>query len=131
MKTEIKITELMPVNSENLNSANESIRTFVAKRKLVIEGSLPVLVPVVFPSHKAEKKYRRMMAGVIHHTTMRNANVFLNFHNKLTGEEKSKIDYSPKEKAIKKSKADWKESLKKMLEMKQAYRTEKGDFYKS
>lgn len=131
MKTNTTHKEQIEITSENLCMAKVSIQEMVTKRKLVINGEISVLVPVTFPSTNKKKEFRKSLERVINHPTMRNTNLYLHKLSKLNGETISKIEYSEKEKAIKLARKEWREHVKKGWELRDKYKTEKGDFYKS
>ena len=121
---------LIEISKETLQEAKSRIQEMVNSRKLVINGTISETVPVVYPSQNKKKEFRRILSSVIHHPTMKNANVFLHKLSKYTGESQAKVDYSAKEKEIRKSREEWKEALKKALELQAKYKETKGNFYK-
>ena len=131
METTTQTIQLIQISAENLQKAKTSVEEMATRRKLVINGTISTLVPVVYPSYNKQKEFRKALARVIMHPTMKSTNIYLHKLHKLSGEEQAEVDYSPKEKAIKKARKEWKESLAIMFAKKEAYQMEKGDFYKS
>ncbi len=123
--------EQIEITSENLTIAKSRIQEMATSKKLCIEGTISTLVPIAYPSNNKKKEFRAALSRVINHPTMRSCNIYLHKLSKLNGEEMAKVEYSPKEKAIKAARKEWREVLAKSWELRDKYKEEKGDFYKS
>lgn len=83
-------------------------------------------------SLRKRKVMRRYMYKIEHHATLDVVNKFLHFFykNVLKSDERVKVLKSNKEQQIIKARLEFKAALKVLLEKREAYKTEKGDFYK-
>jgi hypothetical protein len=127
----METTKQIEINSENLAIAKSRIQEMAISKKLDIVGEISTLVPVTYPSKSKMKEFRSALNKVISYPGMRNANIFLHKLSKLNGEDNAKIEYSEKEKAIKVARKEWRENVKKGWELRDKYKLEKGNFYKS
>lgn len=129
MKT-VNIKPLVDASKETMSLAKDSILETVSKKKWVIEGSIPTEVPK-FPSKTKKKQFQQSLGSVMFHPTMKNINLYFHhFYKMMNCDVRCKVDFSDKEKAIKKSREDWKLMVKKVKVLREIYVLEKGDFYK-
>ena len=123
--------QTVQINQDNISLAKNIITDLAKNKKLVINGEISEILPSSYPSWNKQKEFRKSLARVIVKPTMRTANIFLHKLSKYNAQPLVKLEYSEKEKAIKKSREEWKDAYKKALELKSKYVTEKGSFYKS
>lgn len=128
---ETKVVVLTQISKENIESANTAILEMVSRRKLVIEGDLPSVVPTKFNSKSETKKFQVRLGGVLKHATMKRVNTYFSMYAKLTGTSKTSIEYSDREKAIRAARKSYREAAKVANNCLAVYREIKGDFYKS
>ena len=118
------------ISVENLQIASRKIKEFANKRKLTLSGEIPEIIPT-FENNSQMKDFRRSLTRVLYNPTMRSTNSYLNLLFRRLGiVQKTKLDYSIKEKAIQKSKEEWKTLALKAEEARAKYRLEKGNFFK-
>lgn len=133
VKTYVEPTEV------NVAEAFKVITEFANKNGYQIKGQLKMPTnmlgltkPLEFQSLSQKKVLRNYLTRLNRQTSLRNSNRFLHFLFKKIYklDEAPRIELSEKELKIQAAKKAWKEVAKKAEELRLAYVTEKGDFYK-
>lgn len=110
------------INIINIAHALASVEGMAKRRGLEI-GPVPEPVVPTFNSKHQRKKFRNRMHRAIVHPTMRSANAFLRYFGDV------RVDYTPKERAIREARKKYVAARKAAADAHKAYLIEKGDFY--
>lgn len=120
---------------ENIVVAMEVIHAMAQRRRLAItiegEESAELDVPA-FGSKKQAQKFRQRLGRVMRRPGMKAANAFLRYFDVKDGDKavrSVRVDYSPKEKAIRVKKETLRHAVKALHAARRDYLLEKGAFY--
>lgn len=124
--------QLPEITSENLKLAQDNIKQFAKRRKLVLTGDLNLDDRgLTFPSKRQKKAFQKSLGLVIAHPSMKAISLFLRRIDKYSSHKPVKLEYSEQEKAIQVARKEWKFLQKKADEARLKYKELKGSFYKS
>lgn len=132
-------TTKLEANKANIDAAITSIINYANSKGYQIvgdfkkEGFLSNLFSgLKFDSKSQEKVLRNYLTRLDKKVGMALANRFLHFLYKKVYKmtEAPRVEYSEKELKIKAAQKAWKQSLETMKKLHEAYKLEKGDFYK-
>lgn len=135
-KEHLNIRNIATVYNE-IEKTCQRIDEYVALNEYQINNNVKIDKTVLMDaltdtSLRKRKILRRYMYKISNHATLEVVNKFLHFLYKevLKSDVRVKVVKSEKEQLIQKKRQEFKMALKIMLEKKQEYLNEKGDFYK-
>lgn len=138
---ETKTTTLVEATIENIKKTFEAIEQFAKEKGYQIKGNLKVPTNLLGISKKVEfdsknqlKVLKKYLTRLNRKITLRQANMFLHFlfqKGYHSTESIPYVEFSERELKIQEARKAWKVAAAKAEEARLAYRTAKGDFYKS
>ena len=125
------IKSQVDINTESMNSVEQTIVEMVNGRGLIFSGKLNLSASLNFPSKNKTKEFKKLLNRVLEYPTIKRVSMFLRMYSRLSGTDIVKVEYSPKELKIQEYRKAYVEARKKAEEAQARYKEEKGDFFKS